>query len=95
MKAKNPHVGSSFDDFLNEEGIREDVEEMAVKKAISIGLQDHMKAAKITKIEMAQIIGTSRSQLDRMLDPRNTSVTLMSLKRAATAIGKRLSISLT
>lgn len=94
MTAKNPHVGSNFDDFLREEGIRDEVQDLAVKKAISLGLQNYMQKTNLTKSDMAEIIGTSRAQLDRILDPKNDSVNLSTLKRAAHAIGKKLCLSL-
>lgn len=94
MKKPNRHVGSPFDDFLHEQGIFDDVEKLATKKVIALQLQAHMDAGKISKTEMAKRINTSRSQLDRVLDPENTSVSLETLERAALAIGRRLRISL-
>jgi len=89
---RNTHEGSGFDDFLKEEGIYEDVEAAAVKKVIALMLAQEMKSQKISKVAMVKRIGTSRSQLDRLLDPENASVTLLTLTKAAAAIGKRLKI---
>jgi antitoxin HicB len=94
MKKPNRHLGSTFDKFLHEQGIFDDVEKLATKKMIALQLQAHMDAGKISKTEMAKRINTSRSQLDRVLDPENTSVSLDTLERAALAIGRRLRISL-
>lgn len=90
---RNKHEGSSFDDFLKDEGIYEDVEAAAVKKVIALMLAEEMKSQKISKVAMVKRIGTSRSQLDRLLDPDNASVTLVTLTKAAAAIGKRLKIA--
>ncbi len=90
---RNTHQGSDFDDFLKEEGIYEDVEAAAVKKVIATMLAEAMKAENISKVAMVKRIGTSRSQLDRLLDPENASVTLVTLTKAAAAIGKRLKVA--
>jgi hypothetical protein len=90
---RNTHEGSGFDDFLKDEGIYEDVEAAAVKKVIALLLAEEMKSQKISKVAMVKRIGTSRSQLDRLLDPQNASVTLVTLTKAAAAIGKRLKIN--
>lgn len=89
---RNPHEGSSFDEFLREEGIFEEVEAVAIKKVVAALLDDAMKEQKISKVAMGKRIGTSRSQLDRLLDPNNPSVTLLTLTKAAAAIGKRVKI---
>jgi antitoxin HicB len=94
MKKPNRHLGPPFDEFLHEQGIFDDVEKLATKKVIALQLQAHMDAGNISKTEMAKRINTSRSQLDRVLDPENTSVSLDTLERAAFAIGRRLRISL-
>lgn len=86
----NEHIRSSFDDFLEEEGIKEEVENIAVKKIIALGMQDAMKTAGISKTEMAQRMGTSRASLDRLLNPNNTAVTLATLTKAANVLGKKL-----
>ncbi len=94
MKKPNRHLGSTFDNFLREQGIFDDIEKLATKKVIALQLQAQMDAGNISKTEMAKRINTSRSQLDRVLDPENTSVSLDTLERAALAIGRRLRISL-
>jgi antitoxin HicB len=84
------HSGSSFDSFLDEEGIREEVEAVAIKRVLAWQLEQEMKRQRKTKQAMARQLRTSRSQLDRLLDPRNASVTLDTMSRAARALGKRL-----
>jgi antitoxin HicB len=84
------HTGSSFDSFLEEEGILEEVEAAAIKRVIAWQLAEAMKAAKISKKNMAERMGTSRSQLDRLLDPDNSAVHLQTIAKAARALGKRL-----
>ena len=92
MKHKN--VGSDFDDFLSEEGILAEVESAAIKEVISRQIIQLMTDQKISKIEMSRRMGTSRSALDRLLNPRNSSVSLKTLGRAAYSLGKRLNIQL-
>jgi antitoxin HicB len=84
------HSGASFDSFLEEEGIREEVEAVAIKRVLAWQLEREMKRQQKTKQAMAKQLRTSRSQLDRLLDPRNASVTLDTMSRAARALGKRL-----
>jgi antitoxin HicB len=84
------HSGSSFDSFLEEEGILEDVEAVAIKRVIAWQLSETMKTQHITKKAMAERMGTSRSQLDRLLDPENSAVHLKTIARAARVIGKKL-----
>jgi DNA-binding Xre family transcriptional regulator len=88
------HVGSSLDDFLREEGILEETRAVAIKEAIAWQVQQAMLKEKITKVEMARRMKTSRAALDRLLDPGNDSVTLQTLSRAAHAIGRELRIEL-
>jgi len=92
MKQKN--IGSSFDDFLEEEGIYSDTEAVATKRVIAYQIQKMMEEERLTKKEMAERMHTSRSAFDRLLDPKNFSVTLQTLERAATALGKKVSIKL-
>jgi DNA-binding Xre family transcriptional regulator len=84
------HSGSSFDSFLEEEGILDEVEAAAIKRVLAWQLAEAMKAGKISKKMMAERMGTSRSQLDRLLDPENSAVHLQTIARAARAVGKRL-----
>jgi hypothetical protein len=86
------HTGSSFDSFLEQEGFREEVEAVAVKRVISWQLAEAMKKKKKTKQALAKELNTSRSQLDRLLDPQNIAVSLDTIARAARALGKRLII---
>ena len=91
---KKKHIGSSFEDFLKEEGIFEEATTQAVKRVLSWQISQAMKEKGISKIEMAKRMHTSRSQLDRFLDPNNDKVLLKTVQRAASAIGKRVSLSL-
>lgn len=95
MKKTNKHVGSSFDDFLKEEGILEETQAAAAKKVLAYQIMKAMKEKNISKVEMAMRMHTkSRAQLDRLLDPTNTSVTLLTLEKAANALDKRLKFQL-
>ena len=94
MKKKKGH-GSSFESFLIEKGIYEEVSIAATKKmVIAIQLAETMKSKGLTKTAMAAEMKTTRVQLDRLLDPDNDSVTLANLKRAAKALGKSLVLEL-
>lgn len=84
------HSGSSFDEFLDEEGIREEVESAAIKRVLAWQFEQEMGRQRKTKQAMARELKTSRSQLDRLLDPQNTAVSLDTLVRAAHVLGKRL-----
>ena len=86
--------GQSFDDFLKEEGMYEEVTEYAIKKVIAFELAQAMKEQGISKTELARRLETSRSQLDRLLDPNNDGVSLNSLQRAAKAVGRSLQVRL-
>ena len=90
----NNHSGSSFDDFLEKEGILEEVSAKARKRLLSLQLNDIMKESRISKTNLATKLQTSRSQLDRLLDPENTAITLESMERIAHAVGKRLRIEI-
>lgn len=92
--SKKKHIGSTFDSFLEEEGTPEEATEVAIKRVLAWQLEQAMKAKNLTKTEMARRMQTSRSQLDRLLDPRQTHVKLHTMQRAATVIGKRLQIDL-
>ncbi|MGI8840392.1 MAG: hypothetical protein ACR2F8_06385 [Caulobacteraceae bacterium] len=87
-------VGSSFADLLGAEGIREEVEERSIKALITDKLHGAMKAEALTKVAMARRIRAIRQQLDRLLDPKNPSVTLSTSQRAANALGRSLTIEL-
>jgi DNA-binding Xre family transcriptional regulator len=94
MKRRNKHVGSSLEEFLKEEGILEEARTIAIKEAVAWQVQQAMAKEKITKVEMARRMKTSRAALDRLLDPGNGAVTLQTLSRAAAAIGRGLRIEL-
>jgi predicted XRE-type DNA-binding protein len=91
-RKKMGHSGSTFDSFLEEEGIREEVEAVAIKRVLAWQLEQAMEEQQKTKQAMARQLHTSRSQLDRLLDPNNVSVTLDTITRAARALGKRVII---
>ena len=93
-KSNNPRDGSSLDDFLREEGLLEEVEAAALKRAVAMKVADLMRTEKMKKTTMAQRMHTSRAALDRLLDPANTSVTLATLNRAAKALGRKVKIDL-
>ncbi len=88
----NKHIGSNFDDFLEEEGLLAETEAIAIKRVIAYQVTELMKSQNMSKVAMAKRMKTSRSALDRLLDPKNTSITLQTLERAAHAVGKRLRI---
>jgi len=92
---RNKHLGSSFGGFLRSEGLYEEVTTLAWKRVLSWEVTAAMKKEGISKSEMAKRMGTSRSQLDRLLDPENPKVLLDTVQKAASAIGKRLTIGLT
>lgn len=92
LRKKIDHSGSTFDSFLEKEGIREEVEAVAIKRVLAWQLEQAMREQQKTKQAMARQLHTSRSQLDRLLDPRNVSVTLDTITRAARALGKRVII---
>ena len=87
------NLGSSIDDFLKEEGTLEEAQTQAVKEVVAWQLAEAMKKQKISKNKMATLLKTSRSQVDRLLDPKN-DITLGSLQRAAAIVGRRVNIEL-
>ena len=88
------NLGTSFDDFLEEEGLLEEATAAAVKRYIAFQLNRRMSENNLSKSEMARRMATSRSALDRLLDPSNSSVTLQTFQSAAQALGGRLKIEL-
>ncbi len=90
----NPHIGSSFDDFLKEDGIYEEVTVTAVKRVLAWQLEQSRLAQGISKSALARQMHTSRTQVERLLDPANTQVQLDTLQRAAKALGRTLVIEL-
>ena len=93
-KIEKGKVGSSFDDFLKEQGAYEETTGQAVKRVLAYQLETAMKESGINKVEMAKQLKTSRSQLDRLLDPKNDKVTLAALSQAARAVGRTLRVEL-
>ena len=91
---KKEHLGSDFDDFLREENLLEGAEATAAKRVIAFQIAREMKRRRLTKSEMASLMKTSRPALERLLDPANPSVTLSTLERAASALGKKLKVEL-
>ena len=87
-------TGSSLDDLLHEDGIYEDVTTRAIKRVLSRQITALMAEQSLTKVKLARRMGTSRAQLDRLLDPENGSVTLGTLVRAAAAVGRELRLEL-
>ena len=88
------HIGSNFDEFLRDEQLLDDVEATAIKRVIAFQIVQGMKRRKLTKMEIASRMKTSRAALERLLDPTNPSVTLSTLERAASALGKKLRVEL-
>jgi hypothetical protein len=90
----NPHTGSEFDDLLKEEGLYEECSATAIKRVLARQLAEEMKRLALTKTEMAVRMQTSRAQLDRLLDPEKTGVSLDTIQRAASVVGRQLRIEL-
>ena len=93
-KVKGRVSDESFDDFLKSQGLLDEAEEVAIKRVLAWKIADAMKTQGITKTAMAEKMHTDRRQLDRLLDPENTSLTLSTLRRAANAVGRTLRIEL-
>ena len=87
-------IGSTFDDFLKDEGTYEETQVVAIKRVLAWQIEKTMRKQRLTKAEMARRMDTSRGQLDRLLDPSRNSVTLETLTRAARAIGRQLKLEL-
>jgi len=90
----NPHIGSSLEDLLKEEWQFEEARATALKRVLAFQIEQAMKEAGLTKVEMAKRMRTSRSQLDRLLDPENSMVQLDTIQKAATAVGRELRLDL-
>lgn len=90
---KHPNIGSSLDDFLKQEGIQEVAEGHAIKEVIAWQLAEAMQKQSLSKARMATLLKTSRSQVDRLLDPAS-DVTLSTLQRAAALVGRKLQVQL-
>ena len=91
---KNSNIGSSFDDFLREEGIYEETTAIAIKRVLARQIAQQMEAQKLSKASMARRMHTSRAALDRLLDPANDAVTLNTLFKAASAVGRQIHFEL-
>ena len=91
---KKGGIGSPFDDFLKEERTYESTQAVAIKRVLAWQIGQAMEEKRITKAEMARRMDTSRSQLDRLLDPDSDSVTLETLARAARAVGRQVKVEL-
>jgi antitoxin HicB len=87
---KKKHVGSSFDSWLREKGIYQEVSSAASKRVLTRQLEAAMQEQGLSKAEMARRMQTSRAALDRLLDPDNDSVTLHTLNKAAVVIGREV-----
>jgi antitoxin HicB len=90
----NPHWGSTLEDFLDEEGIREEATTAAIKRVIAWQLAEEMKRRSITKARLADLMHTSRAQVNRILDPEKGNVTIETLRRAAALLGRQLRLEL-
>jgi predicted XRE-type DNA-binding protein len=91
---KQKHIGSSFDSWLREEGIYEEVSAAALKRVLARQVADAIKERDFTKAEMARRMNTSRAALDRLLDPEYDAVTLGTLRKAAQAVGRQIRLEL-
>ena len=91
---KNPHIGESFDSFLRDEGIYDEVTATAIKRTLALQIEHEMASQNISKSEMARRMKTSATQLGRLLDPNNDRIQLDTLVRAASAVGKNLAVNL-
>lgn len=92
--ARNKHRGSSLDDFLAQEGVLEEFEAKAIKEVVAWQLAEAMKQLKMSKKGLAEKLSTSRTQIDRLLDPAAGNITIETLQRAAAMVGKRVKIEL-
>lgn len=94
MASPNKHAGSGIDDFLKEEGVLEEFQARAVKEVIAWQLGEAMKDRKLSKRKLAQLMHTSRTQVDRVLDPNDGNVTIETLQRAAAVVGRKVQVEL-
>ncbi|WOG30171.1 Fis family transcriptional regulator [Endozoicomonas sp. 8E] len=88
----NPYIGSSFDDFLEEEGLLPECQAEAIKRVLAWQISEYLEKEKVNKSTFARRLGTSRSQLDRLLDPNSTSLNLKTLANAAQVMGRKLEL---
>lgn len=92
--SENPHIGESFESFLRDEGLYDDVTATAIKRTLALQIEHEMAAQNISKSEMARRMKTSATQLGRLLDPNNDRIQLDTLVKAASAVGKSLTVQL-
>jgi DNA-binding Xre family transcriptional regulator len=90
----NPHLGSTLDSFLAEEGVLEEFRSHAIKEVIAWQLQQAMQERRLSKNDMAKLMHTSRAQLNRLLDPKDGNVTIETLQRAAAVVGRKVQLQL-
>lgn len=93
-KARNPHIGSALDDLLEEDGSLAEAHAIAIKRTLAWQVERTMAEGNLSKSEMARRMHTSRAALNRLLDPDNPSVTLLTMDKAAAVLGKRLRVEL-
>jgi plasmid maintenance system antidote protein VapI len=93
-KKTNPHVGTNFEDFLREDGRLEGATALAVKRVLAWELQKAMKQQGVSKAELARRMKTSRAVIHRLLDENDPSVTLATITRAATVLGRSVRLKL-
>lgn len=91
---RNKHRGSNFESFLKKDGLHDEVQAAALKRAVALKLNDLMKEKRVNKSAMAEQMRTSRAAIHRLLDPENTSITLATLNRAARSLGRKVKIEL-
>ncbi len=90
----NRHMGSSIDDFLREEGVLEEFQARSIKEVIAWQLNQAMKERKLSRRRLAEMMHTSRTQVDRVLNPEDGNVTIETLQRAAAVLGRRVRVEL-
>jgi DNA-binding Xre family transcriptional regulator len=94
MMMNEQHLGSTLDEFLEEEGLLAEAEAVATKRVLAFQIEQLMAEQKLSKAELARRMNTSRAAVDRLLDPDNDSATLTTLEKAALALGRRLQVAL-
>ncbi len=90
----NPHLGPTFDSFLEEEGVLEEFRATAIKEVIAWQIEQAMQERNLSKTAMAKLMHTSRAQLNRLLDPKDGNVTIDTLQRAANVVGRKVQLQL-
>ena len=90
--SRNPHQGSSFEDFLEEQEVAPEVTVLALKRVLSLQLQEIIEAENVSKTQLAARMHTSRAAVDRLLDPSNSSLTFASVGKVAAALGRKVEV---